>query len=96
MFFRKKVYNKKPKWHSESKLSELLKESPRYFQRQTLAPASSLPSIPDRDEPYFYQQPGTEKKVNDFQVFVHFQTKIQIDFRYTNNCSTTIRTKSTK
>jgi hypothetical protein len=68
-----KILNKKPKWHSESKLSELLKESPRFFQRQTLAPAISLPIIPDRGEPYQYQQQslqdhGTERKVNFFSI----------------------------
>ncbi len=66
----KKIYNKKPKWQSESKLAELIKESPRFFQRQTLVPmTTSLPSISNRNEPYFYQkpseqEPGTERKVN--------------------------------
>jgi hypothetical protein len=66
-----KIFNKKPKWHSESKLADLMKESPRFFQRQMLIPTSSLPSIPDiphRNESYNYQQPhqdhGTERKVN--------------------------------
>jgi hypothetical protein len=65
------VFNKKPRWHSESKLAELLKESPRSFQRQFLLPATSLPIIVDRDEPYFYepepqQELGTERKVNQW------------------------------
>jgi len=66
----KKIYNKKPKWQSESKLTELIKESPRFFQRQSLVPiTTSLPSISDRNETYFYQkpsqqEPGTERKVN--------------------------------
>ncbi len=61
---KKKIHNKKSKWHSESKLTELFKESPRLFHRQTLVPTSSLPSMPDRNEQYFYQEPGTERKVN--------------------------------
>ena len=51
------IFNKKPRWHSESKLQEFVKESPRFFQQQALVPASSLPIIHDNDQPYFNQQP---------------------------------------
>jgi len=61
---KKKIYNKKSKWHSESKLTELIQESPRFFHRQTLVPISSLPSMPDRNEQHIYQESGTERKVN--------------------------------
>ncbi|CAF3470743.1 unnamed protein product [Rotaria sp. Silwood1] len=59
-----KIFNKKPKWNSESKLAELRKEHPH---RQHIASTNLLPIIPDRGEPYFYQQsslePGMERKI---------------------------------
>jgi len=63
------IYNKKPRWHSESKLAELIKESPRFFQRQALVPANSLPAIPDSDQPYFYEQNFPNNTSEDSRPF---------------------------
>lgn len=62
-FLKIKIFNKKPKWHSESKLAELIKDTPKFLQRQTFGPTDSLPMIPDRGEPYFYDLPDMERKV---------------------------------
>ncbi|CAF3330528.1 unnamed protein product [Rotaria socialis] len=68
-----KIFNKKPKWQSESKLADLIKEPPRFLHRQTLAPNNMLPMLPDRGKPYSYQQrsnleDGMERKIFDIQT----------------------------
>ncbi len=53
---------RKPRWHSESRASELIKGTPRH---QIPVQTISLSSIPDFAESNFHQQESeTEKKVN--------------------------------
>ncbi|CAF3906802.1 unnamed protein product [Rotaria sp. Silwood2] len=85
-----KIFNKKPKWHSESKLGELLKEHQRFPHRQHLIPTNSLPIIPDRGEPYFYQQsnlePGMERKIFDIHTNIQ-QLDLRLQQNFTDNLS---------
>ncbi|CAF2050728.1 unnamed protein product [Rotaria magnacalcarata] len=80
-----KIFNKKPKWQSESKLADLMKEQPRFLRPQTLVPNNMLPMIPDRGKPYSYQQrsnleDGMERKIFDIQTNIQ-----QSGTRFPNN-----------
>ncbi|CAF0862886.1 unnamed protein product [Rotaria sordida] len=85
-----KIFNKKPKWHSESKLAELRKEHKRIRHQQHPVPTNVLPIIPDRGEAYVYQQsslePGMERKIFDIQTNIQ-QSELRLQQNFTDNLS---------
>ncbi|CAF4052394.1 unnamed protein product [Rotaria sp. Silwood2] len=70
-----KIFNKIPKWNSESKLAEIIKSSPRH---QILMETASLLTTPDENNPYTdHQESQMETKI--FDINSNGQPQIYLD-----------------